>query len=338
LVWSLLVGAVWFMSACAPDDLQPPTAPTGAGTVAAARDRDVTVITIIPWVDMARSGVDFGELTGINERGVAVGWREGPTGNFAFTWDDGVMTSLGSLFFPVAINKAGDVVGNDTNGKIVVWGNGVLTTLDVPGPASATDINDRGQIVGNSLAGAFLWDGGTLTPLGTLGGTASFATSINNHGQIVGYSQISGDGAYHAFLWERGVMTDLGTLSGGSSRAFAINDHGDIVGLSDDPLTNPRPFIVHKGEMTRLLASQGVLDWFSIAGISDAGHVIGTRAPAPFADPRAFVWRDGVLEIIGEPLTIPTGVNSSGEIAGYKAGGNFGLPGAYLWTVGRHQP
>ena len=48
---------------------------------------------------------------------------------------------------------------------------------------------------------AFLWEGGTMTDLGTLGGRDSGATGINARGQVVGYSSTA-SGAIHAVLWE----------------------------------------------------------------------------------------------------------------------------------------
>ncbi len=70
------------------------------------------------------------------------------------------------------------------------------------------------------------------TDLGTLGGSRSGATGINDRGQVVGMSETA-SGAEHAVLWEQGTMTDLGTLGGNWSRAYGINDRGQVVGMSD---------------------------------------------------------------------------------------------------------
>jgi probable HAF family extracellular repeat protein len=78
---------------------------------------------------------------------------------------------------------------------------------------------------------SFLWEKGEKIDLGTLGGTHSTATDINNRGQIVGGSNTS-SGPHHAFLWENEEMIDLGTLGGMFSRAHAINERGEIVGSS----------------------------------------------------------------------------------------------------------
>jgi len=70
--------------------------------------------------------------------------------------------------------------------------------------------------------------------LGTLGGSRSWASAINDSGQVVGYSYLAGDQNYHAFLYKDGKMTDLRTLGGTSSVAKGINKSGQVVGWSDN--------------------------------------------------------------------------------------------------------
>src|SRR5438876_1697373 len=71
--------------------------------------------------------------------------------------------------------------------------------------------------------------GGTLTDLGTLGGSGkSHAYGMNAVGQVVGDADTA-SGASHAFLYSGGAMTDI-TPSAGISAATAINDGGQVVG------------------------------------------------------------------------------------------------------------
>lgn len=55
-----------------------------------------------------------------------------------------------------------------------------------------------------------------MSYLGSLGGSFSYGTGINNAGQVVGQSNTVGNGdglgSGDAFLYSNGVMTDLGTL------------------------------------------------------------------------------------------------------------------------------
>jgi probable HAF family extracellular repeat protein len=73
-----------------------------------------------------------------------------------------------------------------------------------------------------------------MTALGTLGGTDSTASDINDRGQIAGWAT-SASGATHAFvtepLWTQLYrIEDLGTLGGDFSEATALNQAGHVCG------------------------------------------------------------------------------------------------------------
>jgi probable HAF family extracellular repeat protein len=87
---------------------------------------------------------------------------------------------------------------------------------------------------GTDVARGFVWHRGTLTDIGNLGRLRASATAVNERGQVVGTSDTAA-GAQHAVVWERGVMTDLGTLGGSISSTIDIDEHGRIVGASDLP-------------------------------------------------------------------------------------------------------
>jgi probable HAF family extracellular repeat protein len=134
-------------------------------------------------------------------------------------------------------------VGNTSTafrGHAIQWNNGVPVDLGAGGfeEAEAVAINEPGQVVGWVRGGfafhAALWAGGNLVELPPLGGGRNvpdtFATAINNAGQIVG-SSVPADGAFsHAVLWNGGAPIDLGTLGGPESHATAINEAGQIGG------------------------------------------------------------------------------------------------------------
>ncbi len=132
---------------------------------------------------------------------------------------------------------------------------------------------------------ALLWQNGTVTDLGNLGGTGAnagnHACAINNHGQVVGHSELPHDTTFHGFLWtvETG-MRDLGTLPRDfASAANGINDGGDVVGASFDANFNPRavlwkygvPFDLNK----RIAANPSGLYLLVAQSINFSGEIVG---------------------------------------------------------------
>ena len=142
------------------------------------------------------------------------------------------------------INMNGQIVGyfDSGNGNFHAcrWVDGVMTDLGFSG--AAYRINDSGDIVGKygfaSSYTAFLYRNNHITNLGTLGGGFSEAQDINNLGQIVGWSYISGTSDSRAFIYQSGHMVDLNSLVDPGLgwifyRATAINNSGQIVGYGN---------------------------------------------------------------------------------------------------------
>jgi probable HAF family extracellular repeat protein len=243
-----------------------------------------------------------------------------------FVWQKGVMTALptlgGNNGAAGGINDRGQVVGFAENAtqdptcpppqvldfQAVIWGpkKGEIQELPpLPGDteSNAIGINDNGQVVGTSgncsnfPIEAVIWQNGTPTDLGTLGGKFfNVAFAINNQGQVVGQSDLPGDTTHHAFLWtEDDGMQDLGTFLGlPLSLANGINTKGQVVGFSQD----------FSGNTIALLWQNGVM--------TDLNTLI--PAGSPF--------------FLVEALTI----NSRGEIGGYAFNASTGEVHAFLLT------
>ena len=113
--------------------------------------------------------------------------------------------------------------------------------------------------------------------LGTLGGSHSWASAINDSGEVVGSSNLAGDQNNHAFLYKDGKMTDLGTLGGTSSVAKGMNISGQVVGWSDNSSGQRRGFLYDSANGMKDLNDSipADLGWsiYEAAGINTDGQI-----------------------------------------------------------------
>jgi probable HAF family extracellular repeat protein len=179
-----------------------------------------------------------------------------------------------------------------------------------------------------------------LTDLGTLGGSISWATGINNQGVVVGDSTLPGDTVQHGFAWSQGAMHDLGAYRPDlSSHAGTSNNAGQIVGAWDvsDVPSPDNTICWTPGPCHLVLWSHGVpQELVGLGGVNsgendlnERGQVVGVAEPAdvtPFGPcggwcrPRKpTLWQGNavtVLPSLGGPSGAARSINDRGQIVG----------------------
>jgi len=176
----------------------------------------------------------------------------------------------------------------------------------------------------------------TVTDLGTLGGYYSFATAVNNRGEVVGYSDIPDHSSVHAFLWTANAgMQDLNPTNLTQSLASSINDHGYVAGYALFPIDDVR-FQFHSVTWKKKkFQDLGTLGYFSEAfSINDFNQVVGDTSVTGGNSDAAFLWtkkeemRD--LGTLGGGGASAQSINNLGQVVG----GSFTDNGfhAFSWT------
>ena len=167
--------------------------------------------------------------------------------------------------------------------------------------------------------------------LGTVGGTFSTPTGLNDSGQVVGGSWTTGNVTVRAFVWTAtSGMVDLGTFcqppdrpSCRSSFAFGVNNDGQVVGVSHSARGSAAFLWTAVGGMVDLGFSEA-------RAVNDHGQVVGEGGPG------AVLWTptDGIVPLgtLGG-LTQVNGLNNSGQVIGFSRISQFGPGHAFRWTA-----
>ena len=226
----------------------------------------------------------------------------------AFLWQDGLMRDLGTLGGP----DSTAFINND-RGEVAGWSY----TSFVANPSTGTPTVDP-----------FLWSpkDAKMVDLGSLGGTFGAPFFLNNRGQVIGVSNLSGDLIVHPFLWTKSEgMKDLGTLGGTYGHPNWINEKGEIVGFSD--LAGDQAghaFLWRQGVMIDI-GSIGTDPSSEAGSINSRGQIVGGTFVFDGPDLHGWLWENGGPIVDLEQLVIPDSgltviagnlINDRGEIAG----------------------
>ena len=274
----------------------------------------------------------------VNSHGQVVGWALNTVSD---PYSMGLLSSLYNYYEPFYAVQTRAFLWEDKVGMLD------LGTLGTGTDAYAMAINERAQVIGVSYTNStpnqvatpcsyngslmptqdpFLWESGTMTDLGTLGGTCGFPSWINNHGVVIGWSDLGGDQVDHPFRWTKVEgMQDLGTLGGSFGQAVMINDSEEIVGGSMLAGDNQYDAFLWDGKMHDL----GALNGCSYAFAINARRQVVGNWGSNGCQQGAFLWEDGgpMVDIntlvssdkSGLSVRGAININDRGEIAGASA-------------------
>lgn len=175
--------------------------------------------------------------------------------------------------------------------------------------------------------------------LGTLGGNRSYATAINNIGQVAGWSDTT-NGVRHGFSWTpAGGMIEIGAPNDDGVSPTHVLDSGQVIGTYErlDENFGIRFTRVFSWTATGGMVDIGILpgNFFTrVVAVSSNGQVVGNCCSDTQArNCRAFSWTSatGMIDlgtIGGASGAYATAVNENGVVVGYTSSYQ-----AFAWTA-----
>ena len=160
----------------------------------------------------------------------------------------------------------------------------------------------------------------TITDIGTLGGKDSVALSINDLGEVVGYSTTA-NGEVHGFRFFRDALFDLSTLGGKESYAYVITNSGILLGDSKTSDGRVKPFMGAPNSPLFNLEEQHLFS--SARGANNTGQVVGYREVLDKhgrPHKRAYLYtthRTIDLGLFGGKESDAMAINDAGQVVGH---------------------
>jgi probable HAF family extracellular repeat protein len=263
-----------------------------------------------------------------------------------------------------------NLFGTLLNGRALIDVNGFKLDLGTLGGSNSWmnwgEINDRGQVVGDSETAVldpngedicgfgthltcrpFLWQNGHMSALPTLGGNNGQASAINNGGQIAGFAEngtvdsscppgTTNNRIALPVLWENGKAQALPTVGSDlDGVAFWINDQGQAVGYSGTCTAALHAVSWENGIASTLpdLGTGAIAE-----GISNQGQIVGIVGSADGTTQFGALWQDGVLTNLGllpgDFAGLASGINNKGQVVGSNFDSNFNWSHGFIWQNG----
>jgi probable HAF family extracellular repeat protein len=306
----------------------------------------------------------LGSLGGTNSAGNSIndlGWVAGFSNlpgdgtTHATLWRNGTPVNLGTLggpnsavLWPVK-NNHGMIAGVAETPAIDPFNENWSCSAFFPGAPT------------HHVCLGFVWQGGRMRPLPTLGGDNGFATGVNNRGEVVGWAENTVHDPtcnlpqvlqFRAVVWDghrRRILQELPPLAGDTvTAATAINDSGQVVGISGICANAVGGYsaahaVLWQDGTPIDLGNIGGVAWNTPMAINQDGVVVGF-ANVPDGDPgafnaHAFRWtEEGGIEdlgtLSGDTYSEALGINASGQIVGLSCTAGPGSCRAFLWEDG----
>lgn len=159
-----------------------------------------------------------------------------------------------------------------------------------------------------------------VTDLGTTGDNGNMAWSLNQHGDVCGWSYFIDSGS-EGFLYREGRLRYVGFVQGMSrSDLVAVNNLGHGIGTSGTVHEDQRAFIWRGTHRVNLGTLGG--DRSHGRGINDLEQAVGSSKLENNTASRAFTWENGemrALPTLGGELGSAWWINNAGLIAGYAS-------------------